>query len=149
MSESAGTQGTCEGGIRKRQPLPIALRHASTPLDSGTSHDRAASGCSPVTADSSYWAVIVPQMVFIASGLTLTTAPSTEAILGSPHVFALLVARSCRFGENAQIRVPSGNLVEVYAMYPLTFDEWLRHENRQLDVASLSEVIVQWQTMLR
>jgi hypothetical protein len=38
---------------------------------------------STVTADSSYWAVIVPQMVFIAAGLTLTTAPSTEAILGS------------------------------------------------------------------
>lgn len=38
---------------------------------------------STLAADTSYWTVIVPQMLFIASGLTLTTAPSTEAILGS------------------------------------------------------------------
>ena len=38
---------------------------------------------STLGADSPYWAVIVPQMVLIASGLTLTTAPSTEAILGA------------------------------------------------------------------
>lgn len=38
---------------------------------------------STLEADTSYWAVIVPQMVFIAAGLTLTTAPATEAIMGS------------------------------------------------------------------
>jgi EmrB/QacA subfamily drug resistance transporter len=38
---------------------------------------------STVGATSNYWTVIVPQMIFIASGLTLTTAPATEAIMGS------------------------------------------------------------------
>lgn len=38
---------------------------------------------STLQADTPYWAVIVPQMILIAGGLTMTTAPSTEAILGS------------------------------------------------------------------
>lgn len=38
---------------------------------------------STIDADAPYWSVIVPQMVLIAAGLTMTTAPSTEAILGS------------------------------------------------------------------
>ena len=38
---------------------------------------------STLEADSSYWAVVVPQMILIAAGLTTTTAPATEAILGS------------------------------------------------------------------
>ncbi|HRW37352.1 MAG: DHA2 family efflux MFS transporter permease subunit [Acidimicrobiales bacterium] len=36
-----------------------------------------------LTADTSYWAVIVPQMIFMAGGLALTTAPATESIMGS------------------------------------------------------------------
>lgn len=36
-----------------------------------------------LTADSSYWGTIVPQMVFMAAGLALTTAPATESIMGS------------------------------------------------------------------
>jgi EmrB/QacA subfamily drug resistance transporter len=38
---------------------------------------------STLAADAPYWTVIVPQMVLIAGGLTMTTAPATEAILGS------------------------------------------------------------------
>ena len=38
---------------------------------------------STLGADTPYWTVVVPQMVLIAAGLTLTTAPATEAILGS------------------------------------------------------------------
>ncbi len=38
---------------------------------------------STLDVDTPYWSVIVPQMIFIAAGLTITTAPSTEAILGS------------------------------------------------------------------
>ena len=38
---------------------------------------------STIGADTSYWRVIVPQMVLMASGLALTTAPATEAIMGS------------------------------------------------------------------
>lgn len=34
---------------------------------------------------SSYWVHVVPAMVLMASGLGLTTAPSTEAIMGSPR----------------------------------------------------------------
>jgi EmrB/QacA subfamily drug resistance transporter len=36
-----------------------------------------------LTADSSYWGTIVPQMVLMAAGLALTTAPATESIMGS------------------------------------------------------------------
>jgi EmrB/QacA subfamily drug resistance transporter len=38
---------------------------------------------STLTATSSYWGVIVPQMIFMAAGLALTTAPATESIMGS------------------------------------------------------------------
>ena len=38
---------------------------------------------STLQADTSYWGVVVPQMVLLGAGLTLTTAPATEAILGS------------------------------------------------------------------
>lgn len=41
---------------------------------------------------------------------------SAEAVHGSPHVFALLVAPSRTLGEHAVLRTPAGRLVEVYAM---------------------------------
>ena len=62
---------------------------------------------------------------------------SAEPIAGSPHVFALLVARSRQLGTHAQFRAPSGSLVEIYAMYPLTFDDGRRHREGQLDIATL------------
>ena len=74
---------------------------------------------------------------------------SAESIPGSPHVFALLVARSRQLGDNACFRVPSGRLVEVYAMYALTFDAYRRHERHELDVAALPEVVEEWREMLR
>ncbi len=74
---------------------------------------------------------------------------SAESIRGSPKVFALLVARSRQLGEHAQFRVPSDRLIEVYAMYPLTYDEHRRHQDYQLDIATLPEVIEQWPEMLR
>ncbi len=38
---------------------------------------------STIDATSAYWGTVVVSMVLIAAGLTLTTAPSTEAIMGS------------------------------------------------------------------
>lgn len=38
---------------------------------------------STLGATSSYWLAVVPSMVLIAGGLALTTAPATEAIMGS------------------------------------------------------------------
>ncbi len=38
---------------------------------------------STIEADTPYWGPIVAQMVLIAAGMTMTTAPATEAILGS------------------------------------------------------------------
>ncbi|MRG97826.1 suppressor of fused domain protein [Polyangium spumosum] len=66
---------------------------------------------------------------------------SAECSQGSSHVFALLVAPSRQ--------LPAAGPVEVYAMYPLTYDAWLRHRERQLDIATLPEVVVEWREMLR
>jgi hypothetical protein len=66
---------------------------------------------------------------------------SAEPIPGSPHVFALLVAPSRQ--------LPSGGSVEIHAMYPLTYDEWRRHMEQQLDITALPEVIAGWREMLR
>ncbi|MDC0745460.1 suppressor of fused domain protein [Polyangium mundeleinium] len=74
---------------------------------------------------------------------------SAEAVHGSPHVFALLVAPSRQFGEHAAFRTPSGGLVEIDAMYPLTSDEWQLHQTRQLVAVALPEVIEHWRDMLR
>jgi len=38
---------------------------------------------SQIDAGTSYWAVIVPSMLFLASGLACVTSPSTEAVMGS------------------------------------------------------------------
>ncbi len=38
---------------------------------------------STLTADTPYWGPLVAQMVLLGAGLTMTTAPATEAILGS------------------------------------------------------------------
>ncbi|TKC98293.1 suppressor of fused domain protein [Polyangium fumosum] len=74
---------------------------------------------------------------------------SAETVHGSPHVFALLVAPSRQFGQHAAFRTLSGTLVEVYAMWPLTFDEWQLHQGRCLNTATLPEVIEHWRDMLR
>ena len=74
---------------------------------------------------------------------------SAEAVHGSPHVFGLLLAPSRQLGEHAAFRTPSGRLVEVYAMYPLTLDEWQLCQGGQLNTATLSEVIEHWRDMLR
>ena len=74
---------------------------------------------------------------------------SAESVPGSPHVFALLVAHARQLGKHAQFRVPSGRLIDIYAMYPLTYDAWLSHQKHQLDITSLPEVVVHWQDMLR
>ncbi|MRG98193.1 hypothetical protein [Polyangium spumosum] len=74
---------------------------------------------------------------------------SAESIPGSPHVFALLVARSRQLGDDACFRVSSGRLVEIYAMYALTFDDFRKHQRHELDIATLPEVVVEWRDMLR
>lgn len=63
----------------------LALRFGSTRIVAAglASMSIGFAWASTLEADSPYWTVIVPQMVLIAAGLTLTTAPSTEAILGS------------------------------------------------------------------
>jgi EmrB/QacA subfamily drug resistance transporter len=63
----------------------LALRFGSTRIVAAglASMSIGFAWASTLAADSPYWTVIVPQMVFIAAGLTLTTAPSTDAILGS------------------------------------------------------------------
>ena len=38
---------------------------------------------SQMTQGTSYWGVIVPSMLFLASGLACVTSPSTEAVMGS------------------------------------------------------------------
>jgi EmrB/QacA subfamily drug resistance transporter len=38
---------------------------------------------SQLTPASSYWGVVVPSMLFLASGLACVTSPSTEAVMGS------------------------------------------------------------------
>jgi hypothetical protein len=43
-------------------------------------------GAATMTAVSPYWTDVVPWMVLMAAGLSLTTAPSTEAIMGSVPV---------------------------------------------------------------
>ena len=70
---------------------------------------------------------------------------SAETVHGSPHVFALLR----QFGPHAAFRTPSCRLVELYAMCPLTFDEWQLHQGGRLNTATLSEVIEHWRDMLR
>ncbi|MDC3987310.1 suppressor of fused domain protein [Polyangium jinanense] len=74
---------------------------------------------------------------------------SAEAVHGSPRAFGLLVAPSRQLGEHATFRTPSGGLVEVYAMYPLTLDDWELHQMGRLHTATLPEVIEQWRDMLR
>jgi hypothetical protein len=74
---------------------------------------------------------------------------SAESIPGSPHVFALLVARSRQLGANACFRLSSGRLVEIYAMHALTFDDFRKNQRHELDVATLPEVVVEWRDMLR
>lgn len=41
--------------------------------------------CATMPSTASYWAVIVPSMVAMATGLGFVTAPSTEAVMGSLH----------------------------------------------------------------
>ncbi|WP_240807698.1 suppressor of fused domain protein [Polyangium spumosum] len=74
---------------------------------------------------------------------------SAEVDHGSPHVFALLVAPSRQLGERAHVRTRSRSSVEVYAMYPLTFDQWQLHQGGHLDIATVPEIIEHWREMLR
>jgi EmrB/QacA subfamily drug resistance transporter len=72
-------------GVAAPLAARLALRVGSTRVVAGglASMSIGFAWASTLDADSSYWAVIVPQMILIAGGLTMTTAPSTEAILGS------------------------------------------------------------------